>query len=87
MEMPLAGPDVDHVARFQHVAGVSLRTDAPSTAHPEEELPPRMLMPVGPGVRDEVHHADVRPVLCREGRAEPHLAREPGIGAAFERAL
>ena len=78
---------MDHVTRLQGMAGVTLRPHATSATHPEQELPARMTVPVGTGVRREMHHADIRSVVGGERRAEPDFAREPAVVSSFERSF
>jgi fumarate hydratase, class II len=77
VEVPLPRRDADHIARVQHVPGFTTAAHPAPAGHRVEELPARVLMPMGARARSEVDDADVRAVVRDDGAAERHLAGEP----------
>jgi hypothetical protein len=78
---------VDHVARLQDVARLVAAPHPAAARDRVQELPARVLVPVGPGAGREVHDADVRSVLGAQSAAQRDHAGEPPFVATLVRAV
>src|SRR4051812_19344044 len=77
MEVPLPRRDADHVASLEHVTGLAPAPHAAAARDRVQELPARVLMPMRPRPRREMHDPNVGSVVGRKRSAERHFAGEP----------
>src|SRR4051795_5216640 len=77
MEVPLPWRDADHVAGLEHVTGLAPAPNPAASCQRVQELPARVLMPMRPRPRREVHDPNVGAVVGGKRSAERHFAGEP----------
>src|SRR4051812_31870855 len=76
MEVPLPRRDADHVAGLEQVTGLAAAPHPAAACHRVQELPARVLMPMRPCPRREMHDPDVGAVVGGKRSTKRHFPGE-----------